>query len=219
MSTLPCRIPPWLAASALLALSGPAMASPFVIGGISYSLSTPSETVVAPFTSPSGAPTVNPYSGLVMLTVSGTGASAGATLGDAFYTNFGSPVHDVNHYQLVVTTDATVVVNSADDAYRHIVYDVDAGVEVTPAYTPAYRPSHIYRFILDLSTQSPATPALLRFGVNDGGYGDNLGGDGAYTVQISQLSAEPVPEASTWAAGSVLGLVGMGVWIRRRRQT
>lgn len=202
-------------------LASEASATSFVIGGTSYSPSSPSETVIAPFNDPSGALSVNNYTGMVLLTVSGTGASLGATLGDAFYYAFWSPTHDANHYQLVVTTDGSVVVNSDDDAYRHIVYDVDAGTEVSKPYTPAYRPDHTYQFVLDLSLQSPATPAQLRFGVNDGSYGDNNGGDGAYTIRITQLSSTPaaVPDSSSGlVTASLPALLALSWWRRSIRR-
>jgi hypothetical protein len=200
-----------------------AAATPFVIGGLAYAPTGPTETVIAPFNLTSGGLSVQAYSGLVLLTVSGTGASEGSTVGDAFYRGFVAPAHDANHYQLVVTTDASVVVNNDDDAYRHIVYDVDAGLEVSKPYTPAYRSDHVYQFVLDLSAQSPATPAQLRFGVNDGSYGDNVGGDGAYTIRITQLSAAPastpVPDSGSWLTTATLpGLLAFGWWRRAVRR-
>lgn len=122
----------------------------FVIGGVSYIPCIPSETVVAPFTTTAGGVTINQYSGLVLLTVSGTGQSAGASLNDAFYFDIpGNPTHLTDFFQLVTTIGPSVFsgVLNPNDAYRHIVYDVDAGTEVTPSYVPPFRANNTYTFI------------------------------------------------------------------------
>ncbi|HEX6432069.1 MAG TPA: T9SS type A sorting domain-containing protein, partial [Niastella sp.] len=71
-------------------------------------------------------------------------------------------------------------------AYRHIVYDVDAGTAVTPPYVPPFRADNTYTFIINMNTlvPAPAGPSILRFGVSDGVVIDN---SGAYTIQITQL--------------------------------
>jgi hypothetical protein len=167
------------------------LAQNYVIGGNSYIACSPSETVVAPFTTTAGGVTTNQYSGLVLLTVSGTGQSAGTSLNDAFYFNIpGSPTHEPNFFQLVTTTGASVfdAPTNPNAAYRHIVYDVDAGIAVTPPYTPAFRTDNTYRFIIDMGTlvPPPAGPSILRLGVNDGVVSDN---SGAYTIRVTQLCA------------------------------
>lgn len=170
----------------------------YTIGGVNYTPCGSTETVVAPFNSVFGAATTGLYSGMVRLTVSGTGASLGSVPGDAFYIFIpGSPSHDVNHYQLVTTIQGNVhhSTNSINDAYRHIVYDVDAGIATTPPYTPPYHANNTYSFIINMNTLTPnnPSPVPLRLGVNDGSYGDNFcsGCTNNYTVQVTQLCAPP----------------------------
>jgi hypothetical protein len=169
--------------------SGEHLKQRFVIGGVSYFACQPSETVVAPFTTTAGGVTVNLYSGLVMIKVSGTGQSAGTSLNDAFYFDIPeNPTHEPNFFQLVTTIGASVFeapVNP-NTAYRHIVYDVDASIEVTPPYVPPFRTDNTYTFIINMNTLVPAPVgrSVLRFGVNDGVVADN---SGAYTVQVTQL--------------------------------
>ena len=93
-------------------------------------------------------------------------------------------------YQLITTIDGSVAGNTDDDAYLHIVYDVDANRPVVPPYVPAYQPNHTYQFIIDMSTLVPpaVAPTKLRVGVNDGRYNDNTG---AYNVQVTQLCVAP----------------------------
>lgn len=161
----------------------------FVIGGINYFPCNPSETVVAPFTTTAGNVTTNLYSGLVLLTVSGTGQSAGTSLNDAFYFNIPeNPTHLADFFQLVTTTGTSVFSGglNPNDTYRHIVYDVNAGTAVTPPYVPPFRTDNTYTFIINLNTlvPAPAGPSILRFGVDDGVVIDN---SGAYTIHITQL--------------------------------
>lgn len=165
------------------------LAKNFVIGSVSYIPCIPSETVTAPFTTTAGGVTTNQYAGLVLLTVSGTGQSAGASLNDAFYFDIpGNPTHLADFFQLVTTIGASVFsgVLNPNDAYRHIVYDVDAGTAVTPPYVPPFRADNTYTFIINMNTLVPAPSgqSILRFGVDDGFVIDN---SGAYTVQITQL--------------------------------
>ncbi|WP_166437017.1 T9SS type A sorting domain-containing protein [Niastella caeni] len=161
----------------------------FVIGGVSYIACSPSETVVAPFTTTAGGVTTNLYSSLVLIKVSGTGQASGTSLNDAFYFNLPeNPTQDPNISLLVITTGASVFeapVNP-NTATRHIVYDVDAGTAVTPPYVPAFRADNTYTFVINMNTLVPAPtgPAMLRFGVNDLFTIDN---SGAYTVQVTQL--------------------------------
>ncbi|AEW00581.1 hypothetical protein A4D02_24960 [Niastella koreensis] len=162
----------------------------FVIGGVKYIPCCLSETVVALFTTTAGAITTNSYSGLVLIKVSGTGQSAGSSLNDAFYFNIPqTPTHEPNSFQLFITTGASSSGVDPDDAYRHIVYDVDADSAVTAPYVPPYRSDNTYSFIIDMNTltRPPGGPSMLRFGVNDGFVIDN---SGAYTVQVTQLCKE-----------------------------
>jgi hypothetical protein len=170
----------------------------YTIGGVNYTPCGNTETVTAPFNSVFGGVTTGAYSGMVRLTVSGTGASLGSVPGDAFYIFIpGSPSHDVNHYQLVTTIQGNVHhgTNSINDAYRHIVYDIDAGFATTPPYTPPYHANNTYSFIINMNTLTPnnPNPVPLRLGVNDGNYGDNFcsGCTNNYVVQVTQLCAPP----------------------------
>lgn len=183
----------WLFASyLLLSTIGSAQVTStqsFVIGGVIYTASQPSETVVAPFTTTAGSVTTNQYSGLVFIKVSGTGQSAGTSLNDAFYFDIpNNPTHEPNFFQLVTTIGPSVFAapTNPNTAYRHIVYDVDAGTAVTPPYVPPFRADNTYTIIINMNTlvPAPAGPSILRFGVNDGFVVDN---SGAYTIQVTQL--------------------------------
>ena len=161
----------------------------FVIGGVGYIACQPSEAVVAPFTTTAGGVSTNQYSDLVLLKVTGTGQSAGTSLNDAFYFDIpGNPTHEPNFFQLVATIGPSVFAApiNPNTAYRHIVYDADAGTAVTPPYVPPFRTDNTYTFVINMNTlvPTPAGPSILRFGVNDGVVVDN---SGAYTIQITQL--------------------------------
>lgn len=169
--------------------SQPFTAPSFVIGGVSYIGCQPSETVVAPFTTTAGGVTTNQYSGLVLLKVSGTGQSAGTSINDAFYFDIpDNPTHEPDFFQLVTTIGPSVFAApvNPNTAYRHIVYDADAGTAVTPPYVPPFRADNTYTFIINMNTldPAPAGPSIIRFGVSDGVVADN---SGAYTVQVTQL--------------------------------
>jgi hypothetical protein len=188
------------------------------VGGQTYAPSGPTEAMTAPFWSVSSG-SAGTYSGLVQLTVSGYGAASGPEVNDTFY-GFGpwrgwitsagwfdgSPV-----FQLAANTVPLISFWSggghAAAVYR-IVYDLDAGIEVSPnptpgaggdwsTYVPTYRGDHTYHFVIDLRT---STPSPIYFGVIDGGFGDNWG---AYNIQITQLApANQSPDVSA-AAPSV----------------
>lgn len=162
------------------------IAQSYVIDGSTYSACGLSETITAPFISPDGEVTTNQYSGFVLVTVSGTGFSYGNDINDAFYNYRSSPPDHQEKWQFGITLKSSIY-NSIDDvAYQHIVYDVIAGMEVTPPYVPAYQADNTYKFIIDLNTlvPSPASSTILRFGVVDDGYEDN---GGEYMVQVTQL--------------------------------
>ncbi|MGZ8559513.1 MAG: thrombospondin type 3 repeat-containing protein, partial [Chitinophagaceae bacterium] len=163
------------------------LAQPFVISGKNYIPCSPSEGVTALFTNAAGAATTNKYSNFVLLTVSGTGQSFGTLINDAFYHTIpGSPTHSPNYWQLVTTIQNTVQFNPDDDAYLHIVYDVDAGVNVSPGYTPPYHSNNTYTFIINMNTLVPAPvgPSILRLGAGDEIYTDN---SGSYKISVTQL--------------------------------
>lgn len=205
-----------IATACLLALASSAQAAPITIGGTTYTAGATSESLNASFLSSAGALSTNNYSGYVLLSVSGFGNSAGPFLNDAFYVFSGGTPSYQSNYKLVVTRGTTVAYGGpggADNAANHIVFDVDAGVETSPAYVPAYRADHIYNFVLNSATLT-GSATQLRFGVNDGAYGDN---GGAYAITVTQLVADdgtvPVP-ASGLLALAALGALGA---TRRRR--
>jgi hypothetical protein len=117
------------------------------------------ETLVANFADASGTVTADQYSGLVLVTVSGSGHSLGTDLNDAFYLYTGvfanAPHNDVagGFYQLEITKGSSVSDNPADDAVNQIVYDVDAGIATGSPYLPAYRSDHTYSFIIDAGSR------------------------------------------------------------------
>lgn len=192
--------------------SGQLLAGP-TIGGIEYYESGLPEAVTAVFTTAEGGSTTGTYSDMVRLTVSGTGESAGAQLNDAFwiFTNWAhnpiTPWTAGDLYQLVVKTQPLLPLYPAYEARHFIVYDLDAGTEVTPTYVPTYRSDHVYSFVIDLGT---SVPSNLHFGVSDGYFLDN---SGQYNIKVAQLSVIPAPGAI------MLGSIGAGLvgWLRRRR--
>lgn len=165
------------------------------IAGLAFFAATPAfaaETIDVPFTTPDGGQTTNTYSGVVKVTVSGTGFSAGARLNDAFYLL--DPVeHDPSYYQLTFGTTTLTPLNPAQNAVNFVVGGL-----------PAFSANHIYSFLLDTGT---ATPSILHFGVGDGGFGDN---GGAFSVSVAG-----VPEPATWGL-MILGFGAVGGALRRR---
>ena len=196
-----------VAAVACSAIAGP------TIGGIEYYESGLPEAVTAVFTTVEGGSSTGTYSDLVRLTVSGTGESMATQLNDAFwvFTNGAhnpiAPMTYGNYYQLAVRTQPLLPLQPAYEARHFIVYDLDAGTEVTPTYVPTYRSDHVYGFVIDLGT---SVPSNLHFGVSNGNFSDN---SGAYNIEVAQLSVIPAPGAV------LLGSVGVGFvgWLRRRR--
>lgn len=176
-------------ASGLLLAGGvvAATAQSYTIDGVSYSTCGTTETVFAPFANPDGGTSTGSYSGYVLITISGTGQSAGASYNDAFYRVGGVRIHPV-WYQAMMSTGTLTGCgpDHVNTLQNKIVYDVDAGTEVAPVYLPAYRLDNTYTLVVDTGT---CTPANLSFGVNDCIYGDN---SGAYTVQVTQLCG-PAP--------------------------
>jgi hypothetical protein len=200
------------AAAALALFAGQAHAG-YVIGGQAYSVSTPTEVLSAAFTTPNGGVSANFYSGLVQMTVSGSGQSAGSCLNDAFYVFTCGIYADGSYYQLTSDNAPLVGLNPAQDAKNFIVYDADSGSEVlSRPYVPLYRADHTYTFVVDLALLGVVGTSRLHFGVSDGQFGDN---SGSYSVQISQLTAA-VPEPGTLA---LVAASGLALLVPRRRHT
>jgi hypothetical protein len=112
------------------------------------------ERLTVPFTAgEAGVPTVNSYSGWVMVTVWGTGQAAGTQWSDAFYifTDYdGNPVEPWHMAGFILWINGGPV----DDYVRWI---------------PPYNPLHFYTFLIKV----PEGP--INFGVGDLGLGDNTG--------------------------------------------
>jgi hypothetical protein len=194
-----------LIGAALTCLAAGVEASPYVIGGTPYYETGPTESVTAVFTQADGGVSLNTYAGLVKLVVSGTGQSAGANFNDAFYVYTPVPSHNASWYQLAMDNVALVPLNPSQNAKNFIVYDIDAGVQTSPVYVPAYRADHTYSFIVNLGLLGVVSPSLLHFGVSNGIFADNTG---QYAIQITQLVPEP----------AMLTLVGLGLLgVARRR--
>lgn len=184
-----------------LGISTPAAA--YVIGGIDYAATGPVEQMNALFAQADGGVSIGTYSGLVEVSVSGTGQSYFASYNDAFHVFAGAPPtdQDAGYYQLTFGRSTLVASNIMQDAAYAIVYDIDVRQEVTAPYRPAYRSDHTYAFVLDVGT--PET--TLHFGVADGGFSDNTG---FYTLTLRQLAEtqNDIPEPA------VLALFGIGLF-------
>lgn len=181
----------------VLALLGASSARAMIIGGTNYVTSGPTESLTVLFTDSNGAPTTGTYNGYVQVSVSGVGQSLGTLFNDAFYVFTAGVFHDSQYYQLAFDTVPLVPFNPSRDAKNFIVYDIDAGMEVTPAYVPVYNPNHVYNFVLNTSLIAAGT---LHFGTSNGNFADN---SGSHTIQITQLVASNVPDG-----GATLLLLG-----------
>lgn len=182
------------------------------IDGVGYQVVGETETVEVSFLEPTGGISVELYSGFVMLSVSGTGTcdvdgSYNTPVSDAFYIfdYNGQPIIPYNpdvNYQLTIATELITPISNPFDhnVKNHIVYDLDAALEVTPVYVPLYQDDHVYNFVVDTGTSELSQ---LYFGFNDGYFDDN---GGLYVVQITQLT--PVPEPTSIVLFS-LGLFGL----------
>jgi hypothetical protein len=169
------------------------------INGINYVALGAPETLTVSFLMSDAAVTRTNYSGFVELIVSGSGESRFTQLNDAFYVytdaahNAIVPFNDTDFWQLALdSAPLTSPTQPICDAKRHIVFDLDAGHQVNPPYTCAYRLDHVYDFVINadqLASGGRSNP--IRFGVCDQIFSDNAG---AYTILVQQLGVM-VPEA------------------------
>lgn len=153
------------------------------------------ETITVPFTVPSTG-TTDQYSGIVRVTVSGTGFSRGSDINDAFYFTPSGTVEPSGYYQLGFSTSPLQPFDAANAAFASIV-----------GGRPAFNANGVYTFLLNTGS---AAPTNLYFGVTDGNFGDN---GGAFSITVSQ----GVPEPATWAL-MILGFGAVGGAMRRRAQ-
>lgn len=165
------------AAVALLATAAPAFAA----------------TTVVPFNAQTGATTTDMFSGLVRVTVTGTGFSNGNAINDAFYST-ATQTRNSGLYQLGFSTGSgfTAVANA-----------IEGGV------VPAYSADNSYSFVLNTGLTAASA---LSFNVLDDNYRDN---GGSYSVSVAA-----VPEPATWAmmlAG--FGMIGFGLRSYQRKST
>jgi hypothetical protein len=185
-----------------------------VINGVGYAPNGVGESLDATFTTPTGGVSKNLYSGLVEIAVSGTGFAFGPALNDAFYRYTDqdkTPITPENvdgHNQLAGDTKPL-----PENAYTHalinyIYYDVQTGMQVSPAYVPAYRSDHSY----DVVVYAGTTPSNLYFGVADGVFSDN---GGSYSITLTQLTAAAAVPEPTAAFMLALGLGGLAIYRRR----
>lgn len=201
-----------IASGALLAVSAQAA----VLISDVYDRVGPSETVVALFTNPATS-TLNSYAGPVEVIVSGTGSWASyPSEVDAFYgISDGLPDH-WQWYQLNLGWQGAPLFPLVGDARNidNFISFIDGVGEVVGS-APAYNPSHVYHFVVDV----PLVSGLLQFGFSDGNFTDN---SGQYNIQIFQLQPvqepvpQPVPEpAILWM---LLASAGLAATFSRKRR-
>lgn len=156
----------------------------------------PSEVVYAPFDQAAGVATTGSYYGKVQVTVSGVGQSLGEQFNDAFYLLPGdnnavaSPTR-AGFWDLGFGT-SPIVGDGSQEATNAIVGAV-----------PAYNADNIYTLVLDTGAVSPIP---LYFGVDDNILSDN---SGAYTIVVTQLGVNTVPEPPSLAL-VLVSLVNVG---------
>jgi PEP-CTERM motif len=195
----------------MLILSSRAEAG-IVINGLSYTGTGTSEALTATADQPDGGITTQSYSGYVDVVVSGIGTASGITPSDPFYLLSNPPSHSSTYTLAFGTSPLTGWPTGSPSASNAIVYDVDAGMQVTAPYFPAYRSDHTYDVVLNTGT---SIPSLLHFGIEDGNYADN---SGAYTIKVTQLvAAAIVPEPSSLALAGIASLLVISYARHRHR--
>ncbi|WP_010217907.1 PEPxxWA-CTERM sorting domain-containing protein [Sphingomonas sp. PAMC 26621] len=164
---------------ALLATAAPAFAA------------TP---INVPFTAPTGVATTEAFSGLVRVTVSGTGFSNGAAVNDAFY-SVSTQNRNSGLYQLGFAANGAALKAVSNSIFGGVV--------------PTYSANNTYSFVLNTGLSQAS---LLSFGVLDDQFGDN---GGSYTVSVAA-----VPEPATWGMMLVgFGMIGFGLRSYQRKST
>lgn len=157
----------------------------------------PAEQFALPLTQQFGVTAVNEYSGLVEVTLSGTGGTNPGETIDAFYMFEqppGAPVAPFAHNGVRISR-GTCACAPGEGAGREdcnsphiaefIVYIGGVGV-VGSGTKPSYDPDHEYRFIIDLGEL--AAPVTL--GIHDCGVFDNRG---TFLVELRAVSDLPTP--------------------------
>lgn len=124
---------------------------------------TPEEQLIVDFRSLSGTTTTNQYSGIVDISVVGTGQSSGIAYNDAFYvfTSYlnGQPITPKTQTPFMLYVDDNPVVNVTS--------------------TPSYNSQHSYKFTYDAGT----TPRKIKFRIGDTYVPDN---SGSFTIGICE---------------------------------
>lgn len=124
------------------------------------------ETLIVPFTGGiEGVPTVNSYSGWVLIKVRGIGQASGDEWSDAFYIFTDAEGNPIEPYHPEEWYNFTLWIN-----------DGPADMFVDPI--PAYNPGHVYTFEINARGRS------LTFAVGDVGVGDN---SGQYEIVVRDL--------------------------------
>lgn len=213
-----------LVAAAVFVMCDHAAATTVTLSGQSFNEVSGPENLDPAFNQLGGQTTVNSYSGLVEVLVSGLGSNNvnDPTQGiDAFYqVNSSNQAVQLSNnslrlgsqseisaipdgYSFVPNSD-TQTNGSLSVANLAVVYDTasysvpDPGpaLDAFTALAPDYNPDHVYHFVMNLGSYS----GTLTLGDGDGGVFDNS--TNSYSISLWQLA--PVPEPP----GAVLLLIG-----------
>ena len=200
-----------LIATALIAATAVLPAHAATTIASAYTRISGAENITAPFTAPNGVSSLSMYTGPIEVLVSGTGASLGATINDAFYFTATQQGLGGNYYHLGMGTSASPLTpfNPALGVERFINFIDNVGA-VPFGSIPTYAANNSYHFVADIGALS----SLISFGVLDGNYADN---SGSYRITVWQLApAGAVPEAATWGM-MIVGFGAVGAAVRRRK--